>query len=276
MNNIPSLWDSVPTVPWTENYRPGTILRNLGAFWLPGNLTREINSTRYPGGGTPYGLAALRSEEKGVFHSREGSRNTTLWRAGCAIGALIGGGELEAKAASAVLVGAAQATGLCQEEIHQVLFRPDGALATGIRTPRNSNGDLADQYLAVLLSPNAVDENLAYWGSVLPWLEQLNDDARGWEMLALQARFQGLGVLYWSTYLYFLHLIHDAMISEAKGTLPVFLELSAQFWKQADEWERVLLEGYAGVQMLLANRPIAGLMEPDLIIDYEQLAGGGA
>lgn len=110
----------------------------LEAFSKP-SRRRSTSSSRasFSNRATPYGAKALGEEAKAISATMEGDRNNTVFRKGIAVSELIAGGELP-PAAIGVFAAAAEQSGLSEEEIEKVLFRPGGALEIGLSQPRSS------------------------------------------------------------------------------------------------------------------------------------------
>ena len=85
---------------------------------------------------TPYGAAALAIELETLAGAREGTRNDTLYEVGRHLAELISGGQLEGPSTIEELLETSRTTGLSDEEITSVLFRPGGALEVGVQNPR--------------------------------------------------------------------------------------------------------------------------------------------
>jgi hypothetical protein len=85
-----------------------------------------------PHGGTPRGLAVLRSQLERVAAAEEGTRNNTLARVSYLLGGYVAGGEIELDIASGGLVVAAEACGLPYREASSVIRR---GLLAGMRRP---------------------------------------------------------------------------------------------------------------------------------------------
>lgn len=251
--SVPDSDDEV--VRWHQDYTLSSPERPIGSFQIPSDLTRRIDTKRFPEGGTRYGLKALTAECKRVVEAGEGARNTTLWSSGCSIGRLVGGGELDLHRALAELRQAALSSGLCEDEIERVLVRPAGAIQTGILEPRNRFGSLADQFLSRMLSPSSFNQNLFVLDSLDFWHDALNDEAPGFQSLNVQWQIEQLGVIYWANYLYFLNEIHLLALSRAKGARHVYQLLSDQYFAQASEWERMFVEIDFGLGSVVANTP---------------------
>lgn len=92
-----------------------------------------------PGGGTPYGLAALEHECEAVAMAPEGKRRDTLNTAALKLGQLVAGGELADELARARLAAAAQTAGLPDDEIRRTvqIGIDDGRRAPRTAPPRN-------------------------------------------------------------------------------------------------------------------------------------------
>ncbi len=255
MNIIPPSSSDDEVVNWSDDYQLSQVERPIGWFEIPRDLTRRINTARFPEGGTEYGLAALSAERKRVLGVGEGARNTTLWSAGCNVGRLVGGGEIDLGFAISSLRGAALSAGLGDEEIEQVLLRPAGALETGIWEPRNRFGSLAEQFISKTLSPSSFHQNLFILDSLEFWHDALSAEAPGFQCLSLQWQIEQLGTLYFANYLYFLNEIHLLSISGAKGTKQIYELLNRQFLDQASEFEALFVEIDFGLGSVIANTP---------------------
>ena len=255
MNIIPSPSSDDEVVDWCQDFTLSSSERPIGWFEVPRDLTRRINRSQFPEGATQYGLKALEAESRRVLVAGEGARNTTLWSTGCKIGQLVGGGEIDLAFAISSLRRAALSAGLEEEEIQQVLLRRAGALETGISTPRNRFGSLAEQFRSKLLARSSFNENLFVLGTFTFWHEALNAEAPGFQCLALQWQIQQLGVIYWANYLYFLNEIHLLALSGAKGTSHIYELLKSQFLTQASEWEKLFVEIDFGLSSIIANTP---------------------
>lgn len=255
MKIIPSPSFDDEVVNWCQDFTLSSSERPIGWFEVPRDLTRRINRSQFPEGATQYGLKALEAESKRVLFAGEGARNTTLWSTGCKIGQLVGGGEIDFELAISSLRRAALSAGLEEEEIQQVLLRRAGALETGIWTPRNRFGSIAEQFRSKVLAPSSFNQNLFVLGTFAFWYEALNAEAPGFKCLNLQWQIQQLGVIYWSNYLYFLNEIHLLALSGAKGTGHVHELLTRQFLTQASEWEMLFFEINFGLSSIIANTP---------------------
>lgn len=255
MNSIPSPSSDDEVVDWCQDFTLSSSERPIGWFELPRDLTRRINPSQFPEGATQYGLKALEAESKRVLVAGEGARNTTLWSAGCKVGQLVGGGEIDLEFAISSLRRAASSAGLEEEEIERVLVRRAGALETGIWAPRNRCGSIAEQFTSKMLAPNSFNQNLVVLATFSPWREALNAEAPGFQCLNLQWQVEQLGVVYWANYLYFLNEIHLLALSRAKGTRHIYELLTGQFLAQASEWERLFVEIDLGLMVIIANTP---------------------
>jgi hypothetical protein len=85
--------------------------------------------------GSAYGLAALSAQQSNVRDAHPGERNNTLFRAACAIGRLIAGGELRGDPALKVLWDAGMDAGLDEWEVTQTL---ESGYLLGIEEPRSA------------------------------------------------------------------------------------------------------------------------------------------
>ena len=88
-------------------------------------------ATRVPAAVAKYGAAALESEAAAVTAAPEGERNTTVWKAACAVGSLVGAGAVERAEAEERLTAA---TSLPTEEAADVVRR---GLDKGAENPRD-------------------------------------------------------------------------------------------------------------------------------------------
>lgn len=255
MNIIPSPSFNDEVVDWSHDFTLSSSERPIGWFEVPRDLTRRINTSKFPEGATRYGLKALEAESKRVLVVGEGARNTNLWSAGCKIGQLVGGGEIDLQLAISSLRRAALSARLQEEEVEQVLLRRAGALETGIWTPRNRFGSIVEQFRSKILIPNSFNQNLFALGTFAFWHEALSVEAPGFQCLDLQWQIQQLGVVYWANYLYFLNEIHLQSLSGAKGTGHIYELLTKQFLAQASEWEMLFVEIDYGLGSIIANSP---------------------
>ncbi len=85
-------------------------------------------------GNSEYAIAALQAEAEAVATAAEGTRNDTLNRAAFCIGTLIGGGEINQVEAEAVLLQAATAAGLPENEARKTMA---SGIKSGIEQPRS-------------------------------------------------------------------------------------------------------------------------------------------
>ncbi len=125
---------------------------------------------------TSYGLSALEGEVEAVLSSREGSRNSTLFKSGLKIGSLISGGEIPFEEGVTALVDAALRIGLTEEEAVNTLIRRSGggAIQLGAATPRGPKfetveypltGDSQSSAVSSPPEPAAVHLNIVDWES---------------------------------------------------------------------------------------------------------------
>lgn len=271
MNIIPTPSFDDEVVDWCQDFTLSSSERPIGWFEVPSDLTRRINPRQFPEGATRYGLKALEAEIRRVLVTGEGARNMTLWSAGCKIGQLVGGGEIDLELAVSSLRRAASSAGLQEEEIERVLVRRSGALETGIWTPRNRFGSLDEQFRSKMLAPNSFNQNLFVLGNFDFWHEALSEEAPGFQCLNLQWQLEQLGVFYWSNYLYFLNEIHLLALSGAKGTRHIYELLISQFLPQASEWEVSFVEIDFGLGSIIANTPPVSAGMSVQIHDAKQL-----
>lgn len=236
-------------------FTPDSGVRPTGAFDLPRNLTRHIKESLFPKGGTTYGLKALKAECRKVARTPEGSRNSGLWVSGLKVGSLIGGGELEPVMAVRQLFSAALQSGLPEQEVNLVLARADGAIMSGLRRPRNSQGDLVDQYLNAVLKRSEFNPDLVILGDLDPWVDFLQDGEPAWEVMRIHAQMSQLGLLYWSNYLYFMYRIHALALKRVPGTRVLYDELNRRFLEYASEEEIFYVEHQIGLNVVVANHP---------------------
>lgn len=253
---------------WRDEFFPDSELRPMGAFEIPANLGRHIQRANFPDGGTPYGLRALDNEALRVARTPEGARNSTLWAAGCRIGELVSGGELVPAHAAKNLQDAALQSGLLDTEIHNVLFRPEGALMTGINYPRNRRGYLHERYAKTVLNPAGFNEHLDVWSSLGWWFDQLHNGAPSWRVLALATNIAELGILYRSNYLYFLNEIHQLVLHGEPGTKALYDGLVTEYRAQADEWELICEDDMGNLGAVVANNLPIEKQSTTVTIDY--------
>ena len=240
---------------WSSDYQVSTSERPVRSFEIPRDLTRRMNTEKFPTGATRYGMKALKAEAETVAKTGEGARNVTLWSSGCSVGQLVGGGEIDLGFALSQLRGAARFAGLSEEEIDRVLVRPGGALETGIVEPRNRFGPLVQQYESKILSPASFNQDLQILESTDFWHRALSPEAPGFQCLRLQWQIEQLVTIYWANYLYFLNEVHLLALSRAKGTKRIYELLNRQFLAQASEWEERFVTIDFGLLSVIANAP---------------------
>lgn len=95
---------------------------------------------RVPAAGraSPYGEAALAGAERTIVSARVGTRDTTLYRAGCSIGCLVAGGEIDPDYARAALINAGGVHVPSAMTHAQLERQVDRALAWGEARPRSA------------------------------------------------------------------------------------------------------------------------------------------
>lgn len=259
-------------IDWRNDYFPDTDLRPLGAFEIPANLSRRIKAENFPAGGTTYGLRALSAEASKLSATPEGSRNSSLWTSGCRIGELVGGGELVPSHAARTLEDAARRSGLLDSEVQQVLLRRDGALMTGISTPRNRRGYLLEIYGKATLSPTNFNGFLDVLSPLAWWFERLQSGPASWRGMTIASRIMELGVIYRSNYIYFLSQIHRLVLEGEPGTKALFDALNEEYRAQADEWELIYLDSMGNLGAVIANNLPPDRKRNTRVIDYAELA----
>ena len=257
-------------IDWRNDYFPDTDLRPLGVFEIPANLSRRIKAEDFPAGGTTYGLRALSAEASKLSATPEGSRNSSLWASGCRIGELVGGGELVLSHAARTLQEAARRSGLLDSEIQQVLLRRDGALMTGISTPRNRYGHLPETYAKATLSPTNFNGLLDVRSSLAWWFEQLQSGTPSWRGISIATKISELGVIYRSNYVYLLNSLHRLVMDGEPGTEALFSALEGEYRSQADEWELIILDDLGNLGVVVANNIPLDRRAEIIVIDYAE------
>lgn len=255
MGIIPPASPDDEAVDWLQDYTPSDSLRPNGWFEIPRDITRRINSEKFPEGGTRYGLTAVEAECRRVLLAGEGARNNTLWSSGCKIGQLVGGGEVELGHAIGSLRVSALSAGLSHEEVDRVLVRRAGAIESGIWQPRNRFGPLAEQLSKKVLRRSSFNQNLFVLGTFDSWHSNLDPDSPGFACLNLQWQIQQLGVLYWANYVYFVNELHLLSLSGARGTKQIYELLNTQFLAQASDWEKLWVKSELALSTVIANTP---------------------
>lgn len=258
-------------IDWRNDYFPDTDLRPLGVFEIPANLSRRIKAENFPAGGTTYGLRTIRADASKLSATTEGSRNSSLWTSGCRVGELVGGGELVLSHAARTLQDAARRSGLLDSEIQQVLLRRDGALMTGISTPRNRHGYLLEMYGKATLGPSTFNGNLNVHSPVVWWFERLQSGSASWRGMTIASRITELGVIYRSNYIYFLSQIHRLVLEGEPGTKALFDALDEEYRAQADEWELIYLDSMGNLGAVIANNLPPDRKGNTRVIDYAEL-----
>lgn len=89
----------------------------------------------HPGGGSPYGMAAIAAETEAVRRLVEGQRNHGLNRAAFSLGTLVAGGELAEDLVHRELLAAALAVGLGELEARRTIR---SGLRAGVAVPRQA------------------------------------------------------------------------------------------------------------------------------------------
>ena len=154
----PSVHPDGGTYAWLPGREPwNKDAADLPDKWLADALSRQ---TRQPGSGatepmepaqlppgviaTPYGAAAIASEAKRVRYAPAGTANDALHRAGCRMGQLVAGGEIDQGEVERVLLAAATFRGVPRRErtatlasgLRKGLVEPRKATATRSGTAR--------------------------------------------------------------------------------------------------------------------------------------------
>lgn len=144
----------------------------LEAFSQQSRRKRNSNSrASFSSRATAYGATALREETEAISATMEGDRNNTVFRKGIAVSELIAGGELP-PAAIGVFAAAAEQSGLSEEEIEKVLFRPGGALEIGLSQPRSSGSqELSTRGVGALELTDTSKENFLSRVEPVNWAE---------------------------------------------------------------------------------------------------------
>lgn len=132
---------------WVDGHEPWSI----GIATLPDQLSSliskalrlesaqsEVAERQQSTKNSKYGDAALNAELELLSRAREGERNNAIFKAGAALGSLVGGGELESESTKAKLREAGRSLGLSDEEVEATLFRSGGAFEVGLNSPRAS------------------------------------------------------------------------------------------------------------------------------------------
>lgn len=273
MTILPADEEADTSVRAGHGFRPDSASRPFGTHALPANLTRHYVTTALSEPGTSYGLQVLNAESRKLRTTPEGARNNALWATGCRIGELIGGGELEPYFAGTCLSQAAQSAGLSEDEIHRVLFRSEGALLTGISSPRGRNGYLHDLFRTALLDPSEFNDSLAFWHPLEWWFERLDDGQPSWRALEILVKIDELGILYRSNYMYLLSKLHELVLKREPGTRRIFETLDAVYRAQADEQELMYVELGINLSKIIANSLPGDMKSQARIIDFRaQLA----
>lgn len=133
---------------WTEGCSPHEIAFAPAPAWLlelvcpppEPEPERAPIKPRAPAAGlaSPYGEAALDGAVRTIHGARVGSRDTTLYRAGCSIGCLVAGGEIDHDYARSVLVEAGRVHVPDAMTVAQLERQVDRALLWGEARPRSA------------------------------------------------------------------------------------------------------------------------------------------
>jgi hypothetical protein len=265
---------SIEPFDWRKHYTPRSAFRNPSPYGFGPDLSRSINLETYPGGGTPYGLAALEQECARIQRASEGERNTTLFSSATRVAGLAAGGELDNQLAVEQVAMAAARTNLDGEEILRTIARPDGAFHRGGLTPRNRDGFLGVQYSGAVLKREFSLERI-YTGPLEPWLSALNADEPGLAVHHLISRFEELGILYLSTFYFFLAQLVRLVEQEEFGTAIAYHRLVRQFGDQAVADEKKPLEDQFMLRQILGAIPSEYLKEHGEFVDLGYLLDKG-
>lgn len=136
----PSLHASGRRYVWRDEVPPRG-LPELAPKWValmapPVESRRPVTlpaRASFEGGGTSYGLAALRGELERLAGAAEGTRNHTLNTAAFAVGSLAAAGHLDLSLATQALAEVAIEIGLGRDEATQTL---ESGLRAGLQNPR--------------------------------------------------------------------------------------------------------------------------------------------